>query len=321
MGAETGTKWFEFGCNLCQKRFFTQDLLREHVKLHVGWPCNECLHIFEIEDEFKEHQCNGFKSVAIETAEPLKCLQDKIKKEKEEQLIIKSGQYHCIECNRYFKSGQSLGGHRSRVHSKKQSVKRKKSIKRKKKKKEKKILKKDKSAEIDILDDYDNEEQNELDILVGRRLKKNENKMGVDIFGEYVNNDSNKKKEIKNIESLKDCPARHGLVKQLTPNNRVFECNECNNTLYLNEWIYACRWCNFDLCIKCYYGTENEECKTMRCDDIEQETNKDIALDSVPKKSKAKVCINRTGKSLSPRKKRKFMIRIPRSKKRKELRF
>ena len=260
--AETGTKWFEFGCNLCQKRFYTQDLLRKHVKLHNAFPCDKCLYIFEEEEALKQHNCNGFKSVIIQTAEPLKCLQDKIKKEKEAQLIIQSKQFHCVECDRYFKSGQSLGGHRARVHSQKRSSdnqKSKKSAKRKKKQKKKAKPKKEKESVEGIENDQvegviEIEEQNELDILVGRRLKKNENEIGVDIFGEYASNNNKeaeeikqpnkkkikrKKKVIEMMEPLKDCPARHGLVKQLTPDNRVFECDECNKTMYLNEWMYG----------------------------------------------------------------------------------
>lgn len=37
-------------------------------------------------------------------------------------------------------------------------------------------------------------------------------------------------------EPLMDCPARHGLKKQLTPDNRVFECDLCNKVEGM-EWI------------------------------------------------------------------------------------
>ena len=36
------------------------------------------------------------------------------------------------------------------------------------------------------------------------------------------------KRKRKEVKPLMDCPARHGLKKQLTPDNRVFECDQCN---------------------------------------------------------------------------------------------
>ena len=128
---ETGTKWFQYGCNLCQKRFFTEDLLEQHIKLHKGYPCNDCHNVYDTEQLLKDHKCKKFV-----VQKPLKELQDKILRESMAPKPIKPGTYkkgtrhgqdaqvestshYCAECDRYFKSGQSLGGHRSRVHSRK----------------------------------------------------------------------------------------------------------------------------------------------------------------------------------------------------------
>merc|ERR1712129_504852 len=135
-----------------------------------------------------------------------------------------------------------------------EKTKKKKKIKKAKKKKKTERIPKMKSV-----DDYaDNDEENALDVLVGRRIDSN----GIDLFGEYAKETNIKK--VKHVKkelvdengSSRDFPAKHGLVKQLTPNNRACVCVDCKKTMYLNEWMYHCRWCSYDLCIDCYNGNE-----------------------------------------------------------------
>ena len=131
------------GAFRCQKRFFTEELLQQHISTHKGFPCMRCCNVFDSELELKEHgmECKGFtakmefkkcESIAIATAQPLRKLQDRIKREQGHKKWASNGsaatagrseddslkeRYYCADCDRYFKSGQSLGGHRARVHS------------------------------------------------------------------------------------------------------------------------------------------------------------------------------------------------------------
>lgn len=153
-----------YGVIRCQKRFFTEELLQQHIATHKGFACTRCHNVFESENILKEHstKCKGFValkmtkmkidghqslesvqsqngSITFATAQPLQTLQDRIQREQQSpnrkmdkslhgkptQKVLSEDRidnevnerYHCVECDRYFKSGQSLGGHRARVHS------------------------------------------------------------------------------------------------------------------------------------------------------------------------------------------------------------
>merc|ERR1712130_553260 len=82
-----------------------------------------------------------------------------------------------------------------------------------------------------------------------------------------------REKEI--VQTNKDCPGYHGLIASQASDNTITECGECQKIMYLNEDMFGCKWCDYNLCIPCYKG-ENEkenkkeldECKTMRSEEV-----------------------------------------------------
>jgi len=52
----------------------------------------------------------------------------------------------------------------------------------------------------------------------------------------------------KNVTNT--CPGKHGLYLFYTPHNR-FYCDGCNKSMKLNDALYGCRKCDYDLCLLC----------------------------------------------------------------------
>merc|ERR1712176_211866 len=95
------------------------------------------------------------------------------------------------------------------------------------------------------------------------------------------------KKQIIIENTDKDCPGRHGLIESQASDSRVMSCNECDKIMYLEEALFGCKWCDYNLCVQCFKGesaqnddADNEkeddnkdfdECKTMRSEDKKKE--------------------------------------------------
>ena len=138
-------------------RFLKKETLDQHVKEHDGLVCTKCNKLFASKEKVKEHEpnCDGIK-VEIKIEQKPKMV--KKKQSGSTSPINNNGNgktWQCMDCGKYFPSGQSLGGHRASAHIKKDKVRKivngvqvskspkKKSVKKRavKKKKAKKIKK------------------------------------------------------------------------------------------------------------------------------------------------------------------------------------
>eukprot|EP01083_Nonionella_stella_P302198 1040936_1 len=316
-----GKRWFPFGCKYCGLRFLEKELLQAHRTLHDGLICDKCDTLFATKILLMEHKgtCKGIKVVK----EVINDTPNKTKRPK--KVYAKQGvenkNHHCFQCDRYFPSGQSLGGHRASAHRANRKKRAKTNVNGKKKRKRKST--KAKKTKEDVMNGcglgLDIKYKNEEELLCDKSLKT---KSDETVVKTSLYRTRSKKKAIE--IATKDCPGRHGLILTMTADNRVFECAECNKTMYLNEEMYRCKWCDYDLCMTCFKGESNglNECKTMGDDSVQIE--KESECKSIPnvsnkKRKRADVALDSSLGAKPPTKKRKrLIIRIPRVKRKKK---
>eukprot|EP01084_Bolivina_argentea_P156514 272798_1 len=446
-----GIRWFPHGCNFCGLRFLEKSLLEVHIKEHNGKICGKCDKLFDSKDKMKQHQgtCTGPVEVPKKEIDDKLKAQTKIRSNKLLKLAVEGKEHYCLDCNKCFPSGQSLGGHRASAHFKSRKSggsnkrkKTKKKVKKKISKKKRKVIGKKESKlkriiktrsstklgknkeknkivedvdmiapidfdamknsepdylrhfdvsfkqigdvnenkivrnaymetdglpEVSMNDNYDlnDDESDEYDEFdLNEKYLDDDDLCENDIDGEdadelMVNNGvfdniitqkdigritRSKKKKVVELKSDKDCPGRHGLIETVTADNRVCVCVECNKIMYLNEELYRCKWCDYDLCVNCFKGetkkndeevkkNEENECKTMRCDYVEHDkenknmermpnvgvdgskNNKKRKRENEKNENKNK---NNT-KSAPTKKRRKLIIKIPRLRKKTQM--
>ena len=160
-------------------------------------------------------------------------------------------------------------------------------------------------------------------------------------FNEISFDKQEMKKKMEVIEETdKDCPGRHGLVESQASDTTVMECSECDKIMFLKERLFGCKWCDYNLCVQCYKGENNQnedaendhaeadnlkdfdECKTMRSEEFNEDKSKTTPIvNALPpkqtKNDKKRPREENKAKSPPSKKRRKITIKIPRLRKKK----